>query len=128
MPTHAEAAALFERRRLAWLAGDLDGYLALWHPDVVFASPVHDPPICGREAYAAVVRRSYAALRPLRFDVARLAVAGAAVLAEWSILVERRADARPVGWRGMSACEIEGGLIRDWREYWNPADLAALRA
>ena len=39
--THAEAAAVFERRRRAWVAGDIDAYLALWHPDVEFASPMH---------------------------------------------------------------------------------------
>jgi limonene-1,2-epoxide hydrolase len=125
MPTRSEALVLFERRRRAWLDEDVEGYLALWHPDVEFSSPMHDPPIRGREAYAALVRASQSAVRPVRFDIAHVAVDGPTVLAQWSITVARRADGREVTWHGMSACEIHEGLITVWREYWNPADLAA---
>ena len=123
--TDAEAAALFERRRSAWVDGDVDAYLALWHPDVEFASPVHDPPIRGRAAYAALVHRSHETVRPVAFEVHALAVRGALVLAEWTITIARRADDRMVSWHGMSRCELRDGLIVSWREYWNPAELAA---
>ena len=121
--THAEATVLFDRRRLAWLAADLDAYLACWADDMSFQSPTQAEPLRGRAAFADLVRRSLALARPVRFDVLALAVDGRVVLAEWVIAVERRSDGRRVEWHGMSVAEFDGGLIRRWREYWNPADL-----
>lgn len=123
MPTREEAVALFERRRAAWLGEDLDAYLALWADDMEFQSPVHAEPLRGRAAFAHLVRLSLATARPVRFEFAHLAVEGDTVLAEWRIEVERREGGRRVAWWGMSACEIRGGLIRRWKEYWNPADV-----
>src|SRR5438552_1793368 len=123
MPTRAEAIALFDRRRRAWLAEDVDAYLALWADDMRFQSPRHPEPL-GRAAFAELVRGSLAGARPLRFDVTQLAAAGDVVLAEWSIAVERRDGGRRIEWWGMSVAEIRDGLICTWREYWNPADVA----
>lgn len=124
MLTHAEAAALFDRRRDAWLAEDLDAYLACWDEQMTFGSPMHSPPLRGRDAYATLVRGSAAVVRPLRFDVHHLAVHGEAVLAEWTITVEHRPTGQSMRWRGMSAATYRDGRILTWREYWNPADLA----
>jgi ketosteroid isomerase-like protein len=124
MATIDEAQALFRRRREAWLREDLDAYLDCWAEDVTFESPVHRPPIRGREAYAALVRASAAAVRPLRFDVLHLAVAADVVLAEWEIEAEHRASGGRLCWRGMSVAGYDDGRIVWWREYWNPADLA----
>lgn len=121
--TYAQATALFDRRRAAWLREDLDAYLDCFAVDLVFASPVHDPPLRGRPAFAEVVRRSNAALRPCSFDVHALAVQDDVVLAEWSIAVEARADGRRLHWRGMSVATYRDERIATWREYWNPADL-----
>jgi len=123
MPSREEALALFERRRQAWLREDLEGYLALWAEDMSFQSPVHAEPLRGRTAFADLVRRSFAAFRPLRFDFTHVTVHGPHVLAEWTIAVERRDGGRRVEWWGMSVAEIRDGLIHRWREYWNPADL-----
>src|SRR5262245_45700485 len=123
MPTPAEAADLFERRRRAWLDEDLDAYLALWAEDMRFQSPVHREPLRGRAAFADLVRQSKSFSRPLRFDFHHIAVDGALVFAEWTITIERRADGRQMTWDGMSVAEIRDGLIVWWREYWNPNDL-----
>jgi len=123
MPTRDEAVALFERRRQAWLREDLEGYLALWAEDMSFQSPVHAEPLRGRSAFAELVRRSFALSRPVRFDFTHLAVAGDVVLAEWVIAVERRDGGRRVEWWGMSVATLRDGVIRSWREYWNPADV-----
>jgi uncharacterized protein len=123
VPTLEQATDLFARRRQAWLADDLDAYLALWADDMTFQSPVHAEPLRGREAFAALVRGSSARLRPLRFDFHHLAVAGDAVLAEWTIAAEDRQSGARLEWRGMSIALIRDGLIVHWREYWNPADL-----
>jgi uncharacterized protein (TIGR02246 family) len=123
MPTREEAVALFDRRRRAWLAEDLEGYLALWADDVTFGAPSHREPLRGRSAYAALVRRSLDVARPVRFDIHHLAVHGPIVLAEWTIAVERRDGGRRVEWSGMSVAEVRDGLIHVWREYWDPADV-----
>lgn len=128
MLSHDDAVRLFDRRRLAWLSEDEDAYLACWADDMTFASPVHAQPLRGRAAYAQLVRGSAGAVRPRSFDVHHLAVAGDTVLAEWTITVEHRATGRTVGWDGMSVADYADGLITRWREYWNPAELAALRA
>jgi ketosteroid isomerase-like protein len=123
MLTLADARALFERRRDAWLREDLAAYLALWAEDMEFQSPAHAEPVRGRDAFAALVRRSAALVRPLAFDFSHLAVAGDVVLAEWRIAVERRDGGRVVTWWGMSRCTLRDRLITSWREYWNPADV-----
>lgn len=119
----AEADALFARRRDAWLREDLEGYLACWAHDMAFVSPVHQEPVRGRDAYAALIHGSAAAVRPLRFDVTHLAVRDDVVLAEWEIEAEHRASGKRLCWRGMSAAGYRDGLIVWWREYWNPAAL-----
>jgi limonene-1,2-epoxide hydrolase len=123
MPTRDEAVALFDHRRRAWLDEDLDGYLALWAEDMTFRSPVHAEPLRGRAAFGELVRRAFAASRPLAFEFTHIAVAGDIVLAEWRIAVERRDDGRRVEWWGMSVAEVRAGLIHAWCEYWNPADV-----
>lgn len=121
--TRTEALELFERRRDAWLAGDLDAYLALFAPDLVFQSPAHAQPLVGREAFEAPVRSSATHLEPLEFVFTDLAVDGDVVLAEWRIAARHRASGRRVEWWGMSTCTIRDGRIARWREYWNPKDL-----
>lgn len=121
--TRDEALALFARRRDAWLAGDLEVYLALFAPDLVFQSPAHAEPLVGREAFADLVRTSATHLEPLEFVFTDLAVAGDVVLAEWRIAARHRTSGRRIAWWGMSTCTIRDGLITRWREYWNPADV-----
>ena len=121
--TREEAIALFERRRDAWLAGDLDAYLALFAPDLVFQSPAHAQPLVGRDAFAELVRSSAAHLEPREFEFTGIATHGDVVLAEWRIAAVQRASGRRIEWWGMSTCTIRDGLIARWREYWNPADV-----
>jgi uncharacterized protein (TIGR02246 family) len=113
----AEARALFDRRRLAWLAGDVDGYLDCWHDDLVLHLPGSATPVVGRDAYRSLVERSNAWARPVSFEVHHLAVDGDVVLAEWTITALRLADDVEVTWTGMNAALIEAGRIRWWREY-----------
>jgi uncharacterized protein (TIGR02246 family) len=118
----ADARRLFDRRRRAWLDEDVDGYLDCWVEDLVLETPGRE--VRGRAAYEAMVRSSLSWAKPRTFGVHHLAVDGDVVLADWTITVERRADGEPVSWRGMSACELAGGRIVWWREYYQ--DPAAL--
>jgi len=123
MPTWEEAVDLFEQRRKAWLAEDLDAYLALWDDEMTFQSPVHDEPLVGKPAYEELVRRSANFVKPLAFDVVSLAVNGELVLAEWKITIEWRMQDTKVSYSGMSRARIRNGLITEWREYWNAGDM-----
>lgn len=121
--TRDEAVALFSRRRDAWLAGDLDAYLALFAPDLVFQSPAHAEPLVGRDAFEDLVRSSAAHLEPEQFVFTDVVVDGDVVLAEWRITARHRVSGKRIEWWGMSTCTIRDGRITRWREYWNPADV-----
>jgi limonene-1,2-epoxide hydrolase len=123
-----QARAVFDRRRAAWLAEDLDGYMACWVDDMVIEVPGRT--ITGIDAYRALAAGSFAWARPVDFDVHHLAVDGEVVLADWTITVERRSDQVPVTWRGMSACRLApDGRIVWWREYYeDPVGLHKARS
>jgi ketosteroid isomerase-like protein len=122
--TRADAIECFDRRRAAWLAGDIDAYLDCWVEDLVLETPGRT--IRGRDEYRRLLEQSLAWARPLDFVFHHLAVDGDVVLADWTISVERRADGVPVEWRGMSAAELRAGRIVWWREYYeDPGALAA---
>jgi uncharacterized protein (TIGR02246 family) len=113
-----EAQALFDRRREAWLAEDIEAYLALFADDLEITLPGRDEPIHGRERYGRLVRQSFEWARPRSFEFHHLAVTGDVVLAEWTISVEPREEGGVRTWRGMSACRLQDGQIAWWREYW----------
>jgi ketosteroid isomerase-like protein len=118
-----EARAVFERRRAAWLAEDLSGYLDCWDDDLVLEMPGRS--VGGRAAYEELVRRSFAWARPRAFEIHHLGVDGDVALADWTISVTRRKDGAVVQWSGMSAAQLRGGRIVWWREcYADPAALA----
>jgi len=117
-------AELFARRRAAWLAADVDGYLDLFSPDLIIELPGRR--IDGRESYERLVRASFARSRPVEFTFDAIAVAAPdVVMADWTISVERRDTGAIVSWRGMSVCRVVDGRITRWREYYeDPAALA----
>ena len=121
--TIKDARAVFERRRQAWLAEDVEAYLACFAADIVLETPGRA--VRGRVEYEPMTRRSFAWAKPESFEFHHLAVTGDVVLADWTIAVTRRADGGRVEWRGMSACELRDGVIVWWREYYqDPAALA----
>jgi ketosteroid isomerase-like protein len=117
LTTREAATDVFDRRVRAWLAEDVDAYLACWHDDMAITFPGRDEALVGADRYREVVEGSFQWARPLSFDVHALAVDGDVVLAEWTIRAERRDDGVVVEWSGMSACELRGDRIAWWREY-----------
>ena len=126
--TRSDAEEFFERRRSAWLAEDTEAYLALWAKDMQIELPGRKDAVRGRDAYAEIVAGSFERMRPVSWEYHRLAVDGDHVLTEWTISGEIRANGKPASWRGMAICRIEDGLIREWREYWDPASLRDLQS
>lgn len=119
-----EATDLFDRRRRAWLAEDVDAYLACFADDLVLSVPGRDEPVRGVGAYRPIVETAYRWAAPVAFDVHHLAVTpDGTVLAEWTIAVRRRDNGADVSWSGMSACGLDEGRITWWREHWDRAQL-----
>jgi len=111
-----DARAVFDRRRAAWLAEDIDGYLDCWIDDLVLEVPGRV--VRGRADYETMVRGSFGWAKPTEFEFHHLAVDGDVVLCDWTITCERRSDGAEVSWRGMSAAELRDGRIVWWREYY----------
>ena len=121
--SRADAVELFERRRAAWLAGDIDAYLECWLDDLVLETPGRV--IRGRDEYRRLLERSLSWAEPRDFVFHHLAVDGDVVLADWTISVARLTDGLVVEWRGMSTAELRDGRIVWWREYYeDPGALA----
>jgi ketosteroid isomerase-like protein len=121
-----EARAVFERRRVAWLAEDVSEYLECWHDDLVIEMPGRS--VRGRAAYEPLVHQSFSWARPRAFEIHHLAVDGEVVLADWTISVVRRSDGVVVEWSGMSAARVRNGRIVWWREYYKDPDALARAA
>jgi ketosteroid isomerase-like protein len=115
--TYDEAVTLFDKRRAAWLAEDLDAYLACFADDIEFRGP-GGTGVDGIGAYRTLVERALKAVKPVAFEFHEMAVRDNRVLAEWTITLEVRATGKRLPYRGMSVCAIEDGRIRWWREYY----------
>jgi ketosteroid isomerase-like protein len=115
--TADEARAVFRRRVDAWLAGDVDAYVACWHDDMRIEMP--SGTIEGAAKYRKLVEASFGWAAPVSFDVHHLAVDPDAsmVFADWTIRARRRDDGVVVEWRGLSICELRAGQISWWREH-----------
>jgi ketosteroid isomerase-like protein len=123
--TLADAEALFDRRRRAWLAADELAYLDLFSADLEIWMPGRDEPVRGRDRYSELVHRSFAWAAPESFDFHHLAVNGDVVMAEWTISTRRRSDGARFRWEGMSVARIDAdGRIAWWREYWDPRQVS----
>ena len=101
----------------------MPAYLALFADALVMHLPGRAEPIRGKAAYAKLVDASFRRLRPVAWEFHRLAVDGDHVLSEWTLAGEVRRSGQPLRWRGMAICRIADGLIQEWREYWDPAQL-----
>ena len=112
-----EARAVFDRRVAAWLAEDVDAYLACWHDDMRIEMP--SGAIESAAKYRKLVDASFRWAAPVSFVVHRLAVDDetGSGLADWTIRARRRADDVEIEWRGLSVCELRDGRITWWREH-----------
>jgi ketosteroid isomerase-like protein len=112
----AQAVALIERRRDAWLREDVDAYLSLFHDE--FAFFVNGVELVrGRLALENAVRRSYLRFRPVSWEFHEIAAHGPHVLTEWSATMEDRGTGARRSLRAMSICEMRDGLTTWQREY-----------
>lgn len=117
----AEAVALMEKRRDAWVREDVNTYLHMFHDDFQFS--VNGVEVLrGRLALENGVRRSYLRFRPISWEFSEVAVDGHKVLAEWVVTMEERTTGVTRVVRAMSVSEIKDGLTTWQREYRLPRE------
>jgi len=114
----ADLRAAFMRRVNAWLAGDLDAYMACWTDDMVIELP--SGTIEGAPRYRKLVAAGFAWAAPVSFAVHHVAFVEdePVALADWTIRARRREDDVDVEWHGLSVCRFaDDGRISWWREH-----------
>jgi ketosteroid isomerase-like protein len=101
----------------AWLAADLDAYMACWADDMVIELPTGT--IEGAATYRKLVASGFAWANPVSFDVHHLAFETdeQVALSDWTIRALRRADQTLMEWRGLSVCRFDDDKIAWWREH-----------
>ena len=110
--------AAFMRRVDAWMAADLDAYMACWTDDMVIELP--SGVIEDAARYRKLVAAGFQWAAPASFDVHHLAFVDTepVALADWTIRARRRDDDVTIEWRGLSVCRFAGdGRISWWREH-----------
>lgn len=107
----------FMRRVNAWLAADIDGYMACWSDDMVIELP--SGTIEGAATYRQLVSSGFAWAEPVSFTVHHLAFETDenVALSDWTIRACRRSDQALMEWRGLAVCRFDGDKIAWWREH-----------
>jgi ketosteroid isomerase-like protein len=112
--------AMLERQAEAWKTGDFSVAAADWHPEGVLTAPGNRIPVA---ALPETVRQFHADYGDLDVTItnAFASADGSKVALEWLWTVTRRRD----GLRSMTpdaiVIDLEDGLIRSWREYFDTA-------
>lgn len=104
----------------AWQARDTEAVVACFHPDGVWHN-MPFPPLVGHEAIRQTAAPFLATAASVRFEVHHQAVsASGAVLNERSDIFVQQ-DGTELTFPVMGVFEVEDGLIRTWRDYFDPA-------
>ena len=112
---------LLDRQATSWMAGDFGPARADWHDDGVLTAP---------RGARVVVAGMQAAMDAFHRDACDLVVTitcafaapgGRLVALEWLWEATRRADGARTVTPDAIVVALDGGLIREWREYFDPA-------
>lgn len=106
----------------AWDRLDMDAAMALLHPQIAYHN-IPMAPLSGKAEVEAYLRRAAARMDACSWEVLAVAADGLRVLTE---RVDRMVvRGQPIVLPIMGIFEIEDGMIRRWRDYF---DLASYRA
>lgn len=118
----ANAIAVVEQMFAAWHERDWERAYALFHEDGVLHSMMMEP-IVGRAAIRARLEPLLAGIERIDLEVRRIGVVDGAVVVERvdDFVFRGHAGRVPV----VGVLEVEDGLIKVWREYYDHAQLRA---
>lgn len=118
--TEDELRAMLERQAGAWVSGDFAPAASDWHPDGVLTAPGNRVPLA---ALAETVRRFHADYGDLEVTITNAFVSadGRRIALEWLWAVTRRRDRARSVTEDAILIDLEDGLIRSWREYFDTA-------
>jgi hypothetical protein len=118
--TLCQAMDLLERRNRAFVAADLEAFLALWTEDCQVDGPEHL--LVGKEALRERMRLAWdVGFEPVHMEVGAVAVRNRTIFYEWVFTGRLRADGGVLVDSGMTAHEVaEDGRFHRCREYFDP--------
>jgi limonene-1,2-epoxide hydrolase len=115
-----DAETIVARLVQAWEARDADAVVACFLPDGVWHNMPY-PPLTGRPAIHKTAAGFLATATSVRFEIHHQASAGPDVILNERSDIFVQNDGREIVFRVMGVFEIEDGLIRVWRDYFDPA-------
>lgn len=108
---------LVRRFMMAWNARDVDAIMAMLSPDIFYHN-IPMEPMCGTAAVRATVERVCASASEIDWIVTHIAATG-----DGTVLTERIDNftmaGRPVSVPVMGAFRCQGGVIAEWRDYFD---------
>lgn len=114
------AEEIVARLIAAWEARDADAVAACFPPDGVWHN-IPYAPLEGREAIQKAAATFLATATSVRFEIHHQALAGPNVVLNERSDIFQQLDGRTIVFPVMGVFEIEDGLIRIWRDYFDPA-------
>jgi steroid delta-isomerase-like uncharacterized protein len=120
--TGADARSVVEQFYTAYRARDVEAFVALLSPDVVFEDPTFRLRGAGRESMRKMATALRAGYSDVSVDVHSMTVDGDAVAAEVTVAaVMTRPDGtkRNIKVRGASFFRVRDGLIQKWTDYFD---------
>ena len=119
-----DAETTVARLITAWEARDADAVVACFHPDGVWHNMPY-PPLAGHEAIHKAAAGFLATATSVRFEIHNQALAGDGVVLNERSDIFTQTDGREIVFPVMGVFEVDGGLIRKWRDYFDPAVMTA---
>jgi len=114
------AQTIVARLIAAWEARDADAVVACFHPDGIWHNMPY-PPLNGQEAIRKAAAGFLATAKSVRFEIHHQAVSSENVVLNERSDIFTHADGREIVFPVMGVFEIQNGLIRVWRDYFDPA-------
>ena len=111
---------MLARQAEAWTSGDFSRAASDWHPDGVLTAPGNRVPLAD---LAETVRRFHADYGDLQVTITNAFTSrnGERIAVEWLWAVTRRSDGARSVTEDAIIIDLDGGLIRSWREYFDTA-------
>ena len=108
----------------AWEARDADAVAACFQVDGVWHNMPY-PPIEGREAIRTAAANFLATATSVRFEIHHQGLAGPGVVLNERSDIFTQTSGREIVFPVMGVFEVEDGLIRIWRDYFDPGVMTA---